>query len=189
MIAYIGGMLLTNLWLALRHPGLARERLIIPRSSEKWDLRLIGFINVLLLAVALPLSGLDHRLGWSPPFSVTVSIAALIVFAAMFVIMGWSMMANDFFSSAIRLQGDRGQTVATGGPYRFLRHPGYMAMILQFLSIPFVLGSLWALIPALSIAVLYVYRTNREDTFLLEKLPGYSDYARRVRYRLLPGIW
>jgi protein-S-isoprenylcysteine O-methyltransferase Ste14 len=189
LILYLGGMLFINLWLAARHPGLARERLIIPRASEKWDLRLIGFVNFLLLAILFPLSGWDHRYGWSPAIPLSASITALLLFAAMFGFMAWSMSVNGFFSSAVRLQSDRGQSVATEGPYRRLRHPGYLAMILQFLAIPVTLGSLWALIPAFAIGAVYVYRTLLEDKFLLEKLPGYAEYADRVRFRLIPGVW
>ncbi|MGB7538327.1 MAG: isoprenylcysteine carboxylmethyltransferase family protein [Anaerolineales bacterium] len=189
MIAYLGGMLLTNLWLAARHPGLARERLIIPRSSEKWDLRLIGIVNFLLLAAMLPLSGWDHRYGWSPAVPTAVSIGALLLFLAMFGFMAWSMSANEFFSSTVRLQSDRGHAVSDKGPYRRLRHPGYLAMILQFLAIPVILGSMWALIPALSVGAVYLYRTDREDKFLREHLPGYAEYANRVRFRLIPGVW
>jgi protein-S-isoprenylcysteine O-methyltransferase Ste14 len=186
---YIVGLLSMNLWLIARHPGLAQERLIIPRSSERWDIRLIQIANVLLLGILLPLSGLDHRFGWSPSITSGVSLFMLFLFAALFVFMGWSMSVNDYFSSAIRLQIDRGQTVATQGPYRRIRHPGYLAMILQCLTIPFILGSLWALFPAAAVGILYLYRTDREDKFLQEKLPGYAEYIRRVPYRLIPGIW
>jgi protein-S-isoprenylcysteine O-methyltransferase Ste14 len=189
MAAYVGGMLWINLWLVARHPALARERLIIPRSSEKWDLRLVGIVNFLLLAFVLPVSGWDHRFGISPALPRTLSVGALVLFASMFGAMAWAMSDNGFFSSAIRLQTERGQTVATGGPYRFLRHPGYLAMIVQFLAIPLSLGSLWAMVPAAAIAALYVYRTKREDGWLIQKLPGYAEYARRVPSRLIPGIW
>jgi protein-S-isoprenylcysteine O-methyltransferase Ste14 len=189
MSVYVGGMFLTNLWLIAYHPGLARERLIIPRSSERWDLQLLRITNVLLLGVMFPLSGLDHRFEWSPPIPSVISLLALLLFAIMFLFMGWSMSVNDYFSSAIRLQSNRGQTVATGGPYRVLRHPGYLAMIIQFLAIPVVLGSVWSMIPALAIGAVYVYRTIREDELLLGSLPEYAEYVRRVRSRLIPGIW
>jgi protein-S-isoprenylcysteine O-methyltransferase Ste14 len=189
LAAYVGGMLLTNLWLVARHPGLARERLIIPRSSERWDLRIIQITNVLLLAVMLPLAGVDHRLGVSPAVPAAVSLCALFLFAAMFLFMAWAMSVNDYFSSAVRLQTDRGQTVVRRGPYRAVRHPGYVAMIIQFLAIPVVLGSLWALIPAAAAAAVYVYRTRREDDLLMHALAGYAEYSRQVPYRLIPGIW
>jgi protein-S-isoprenylcysteine O-methyltransferase Ste14 len=189
LAAYITGMLLTNLWLVMRHPGLARERLIIPRSSERWDLRLIQVTNFTLLGITLPLSGLDHRFTWSPAVPLAVSLIALLLFAGTFLFMDWAMSVNDFFSSAVRLQNDRGQAVATGGPYRIVRHPGYLAMIIQFLTIPFVLGSVLSLIPVIAIVIAYAYRTDREDRLLHGKLPGYADYANRVRFRLIPGIW
>jgi protein-S-isoprenylcysteine O-methyltransferase Ste14 len=189
LAVYDGGMLLTNLWLTAHHPGLARERLIVPRSSERWDLRIIQITNVLLLAVMLPLAGLDHRLGASPALPASVTFSALILFAAMFLCMAWAMSVNEYFSAAVRLQADRGQTVACRGPYRAVRHPGYVAMIVQFLAIPVALGSLWALIPAAAIAAAYVYRTRREDDFLMRALPEYKEYASGVPYRLIPGIW
>jgi protein-S-isoprenylcysteine O-methyltransferase Ste14 len=189
LVVYLGGLLSINLWLIARHTGLARERLILSRTTEKWDLALIQIGNILLLAILLPLCGMDHRLGLSPPFPACLSITALIVFAAMFPAICWAMSANDYFSAVVRLQCDRGHAVADRGPYRVLRHPGYVMMILQFLAPPLVLGSAWGMVPALAIAVLYVYRTAREDRFLLERLPGYAEYARRVRWRLLPGIW
>jgi protein-S-isoprenylcysteine O-methyltransferase Ste14 len=189
ILVYAGGVYLTDVWLIVRHPGLARERLIIPRTAERWDLRIISVVNFLLIGVALPLAGLDRRFAWSPPLPAAVPAAGLILLAAMFVFTAWAMAANGFFSSAIRLQNDRGQTVAAGGPYRFLRHPGYLGMILQFLSIPFGLGTLTTCIPVLVIAGMYVYRTRQEDDFLRKELPGYAEYAGRVRYRLLPGIW
>ena len=79
--------------------------------------------------------------------------------------------------------------MATEGPYRYIRHPGYVAIIMQFLVVPIALGSLFAYLPALFAACLYVVRTALEDRTLMAELPGYSDYARKVRYRLLPGVW
>ncbi len=186
---YVGGMFITNVWLTLRHPGLAKERMMIPPPTVKWDSTITQLTNIILLLVMLPLSGLDYRLHWSPPLPAGISLAALGILIAGFLFTGWAMSANDFFSSAVRVQSDRGQTVATGGPYRIIRHPGYLAMIMQFLSVPVLLGSLWALIPATVSIGLYILRTKFEDDLLQEKLPGYAEYKRRVRCRLIPGIW
>lgn len=188
IIVFVGGMLATNLWLIWRHPALARERLVIPPSTVKWDLPITQAANVILLIVMLPLSGLDRRFQWSTVPS-GISLAALGILIAGFLFTGWAMSANDFFSSAVRVQSDRGQTVAAGGPYRIIRHPGYLAMISQFLSVPVLLGSLWALIPAAVSIGLYILRTKLEDDLLQEKLPGYAEYQRRVPCRLIPGIW
>ena len=89
----------------------------------------------------------------------------------------------------VRLQKERGQTVISDGPYRFVRHPGYVGGIVANICGPLALGSLWALIPGLLVAILTVYRTAREDKLLHDELAGYSAYAQRVRYRLLPGVW
>jgi protein-S-isoprenylcysteine O-methyltransferase Ste14 len=99
------------------------------------------------------------------------------------------MACNAFFSEGVRIQTERGHTVATAGPYRIVRHPGYVGAIVAELGTPCLLGSPWAFIPAVGSAVLYVLRTHLEDRTLLAELPGYDDYAQRTRYRLLPGVW
>ena len=99
------------------------------------------------------------------------------------------MLTNAYFSTAVRIQTDRGQTVCRSGPYRFVRHPGYVGAILQSLGIPFLLGSWWALIPGLAAVVFIVIRTALEDRTLQYELVGYWDYAQEVRFRLVPGIW
>ena len=99
------------------------------------------------------------------------------------------MAANAFFSTMVRIQHDRGHAVATGGPYRFVRHPGYVGAMLFTVAVPVMLGSWWALIPAGLAVPLYVLRTVLEDRTLHEELPGYAEYAQGTRYRLLPGVW
>jgi protein-S-isoprenylcysteine O-methyltransferase Ste14 len=99
------------------------------------------------------------------------------------------MVSNPFFSTVVRIQTDRGHTVATGGPYRFVRHPGYAGALALTLATPFLLGSWPALIPSVALVAILVVRTILEDRTLRRELPGYTEYAGRVRYRLLPGIW
>jgi protein-S-isoprenylcysteine O-methyltransferase Ste14 len=96
---------------------------------------------------------------------------------------------NKFFEPFVRIQTDRGHRVIDTGPYALVRHPGYVFGYLSFLGIPLALGSLWALIPAILTGSLLVLRTIWEDQMLREELPGYKEYAQRVRYRLVPGIW
>ena len=97
--------------------------------------------------------------------------------------------SNKFFSSAVRIQKDRGHTVISTGPYRFVRHPGYVGLCVFTLAEPLALGSWWAFIPGGLATILVIVRTVLEGRTLQAELPGYKEYAARVRYRLLPGVW
>jgi protein-S-isoprenylcysteine O-methyltransferase Ste14 len=101
----------------------------------------------------------------------------------------WAMLENRFFSGYVRIQTDRGHMVVSNGPYRSIRHPGYLGGIVTWLAAPLALGSLWALIPAGAVVVAYVIRTALEDRTLQAELDGYKEYARQTRYRLVPGVW
>ena len=114
---------------------------------------------------------------------------ALAAAALSMALVTWSMASNRFFSSYVRIQKDRGHVVASGGPYRYVRHPGYVGMLGFGLATPLILGSVWALIPAGLTLVVVVVRTALEDRTLQRELEGYQAYAQRVRYRLVPGLW
>jgi len=101
----------------------------------------------------------------------------------------YALIENAYFSGVVRIQADRGQHVVSSGPYRWLRHPGYAGTLLAYLATPFLLDSAWALLPALFLAAVLILRTRLEDQTLQAELDGYRDYAQRVRYRLLPGVW
>ena len=101
----------------------------------------------------------------------------------------WALVSNAFFATTVRIQDERGHTVVSDGPYQYVRHPGYAGWGLSWVVTPLMLGSLWALIPAGLGAIALVVRTALEDRMLKEELDGYQDYAQRVRYRLLPGVW
>jgi protein-S-isoprenylcysteine O-methyltransferase Ste14 len=101
----------------------------------------------------------------------------------------WAMASNNFFSTVVRIQNDRNHAVATTGPYKIVRHPGYVGFILQTAATPLILGTIWGLIPAGIVCVLFVIRTAFEDTALQEELIGYHDYTKKTRYRLIPGVW
>ena len=101
----------------------------------------------------------------------------------------WAMWTNDFFSSRVRIQTDRGQYVVTNGPYRFVRHPGYVGAIIFLPASALLLGSIYALIPVAIDIFLLIIRTYLEDLTLQKELPGYTDYVKKVRFRLIPCIW
>jgi protein-S-isoprenylcysteine O-methyltransferase Ste14 len=159
------------------------------KLTKTWDKAVSGFI-ALDMYVLLPLvAGLDVRFGWTPELSVGWHVVGAVVFAAGLELTSWAMLANAYFSTAARIQSERGQTVCRTGPYRFVRHPGYVGFAFQALGVPILLGSLWALLPALAGIVAIAIRTSLEDRMLQAELPGYPEYARDVRYRLVPGIW
>jgi protein-S-isoprenylcysteine O-methyltransferase Ste14 len=141
-----------------------------------------------MLAV-LVICGLDERFGWSPPLSLAVHVLGAAGFVLGQLLFTWAMASNVFFSTMVRLQAERGQAVASSGPYRYVRHPGYVGYTVAALGNALLLGSLWGLVPAAVVGVGMVVRTALEDRTLQEQLEGYKEYAQRVRYRLVPGIW
>jgi protein-S-isoprenylcysteine O-methyltransferase Ste14 len=144
------------------------------------------------LSVGFPLvivAGLDHRFGWSAVFPLWLIVLGIFLIALGYAFSLWALVENRFFSGVVRIQTDRGHVVCDSGPYRIVRHPGYAGNILPLLGIVLALSSLWTLIPAAVALVIAVIRTALEDRTLQEELPGYKEYARRVRYRLFPGIY
>ena len=174
-----------------KNPELIAERARFTSSEgiKSWDKLL-----VLIIGIAGPLAvyigaGLDERNAWSPEISLAPQIVATVLFVLGAALGTWAMLANPFFSSVVRIQGDRGQTVVTSGPYRMVRHPSYSGAILSWLVTPVMLGTLWAFVPVILIIVVIIVRTALEDRMLQAELPDYRDYAQRTRYRLLPGVW
>jgi protein-S-isoprenylcysteine O-methyltransferase Ste14 len=167
---------------------LIEERGKSKENVKKWD-KVIMILNIFPALGILVVAGLDYRFSWSTAISEWLNISALIVMILGHAFFSWSMMSNHFFSTAVRLQFDRSHQVATSGPYKYIRHPGYVGFIILNLATPFILGSLWALIPAAILTILFLIRTHLEDKTLRNELEGYKEYALKVRYRLIPGIW
>ncbi len=183
---YIASSLVT--WLLVRDPALIAEREQRHANEKGWDVRFVRLYGLLMLAVTV-VAGLDRRFGWTPPLPVWVHLAGVIGVMLTAVLGIWAMRVNTFFSSFVRIQSERDHHVIDDGPYRFVRHPGNLTMIVWVLAQPLLLGTLWALVPAVLATVVVVVRTQREDATLAAELRGYSEYAARVRFRLLPGIW
>jgi protein-S-isoprenylcysteine O-methyltransferase Ste14 len=167
---------------------LISERGRKKENVEKWDKIITGIIIIPWFTLYI-IAGLDIRFGWSTEFALWIHITALITFILGNALVSWAMIANNYFSTSVRIQYDRGHTVSSGGPYRYIRHPGYIGMIIYLLSTPIILGSFWALIPAIMTVILFIIRTSFEDNTLKNKLEGYKEYAERVKYRLISGIW
>lgn len=169
-----------------RHPGLLREQV---RPAGGTD-RLTPALGGLCIAAHWYLAGLDAgRYGWSAPIPAPVQWTALVAMAVCWGVVTWAVSVNPFFSSVVRIQSERGHYTVAAGPYRLVRHPGNLGTGAAFLLSGLALGSLWSIVPAAAFALLYVHRTAVEDRSLCAQLPGYSDYSRLVRYRLMPGVW
>jgi protein-S-isoprenylcysteine O-methyltransferase Ste14 len=187
-------MALTGLWVAgtavvliAIHPDLIAERLGPRPGTRRWDVVILSVIG-LLMAVRCVLAGLDERYGWSS-VSLPLWMVAVAVAAGGYGLIVWATWANAFFAQTARVQAERGQTVATSGPYRLVRHPGYLGALLAELALPLVLDSWWALLAGVAGALALAARTALEDRMLLAELDGYVAYARRVSRRLVPGLW
>jgi protein-S-isoprenylcysteine O-methyltransferase Ste14 len=171
-----------------RFPDLAAERLKPPQGAKKWDVAVNSGVR-LSQAARYVVAGFDQRYGWTGGFPLGVQIAGLIVSFLGYGIVPWAVANNRFFSQIVRIQTDRGHAVAEGGPYRFVRHPSYLGMILFDLAVPVMLASWGAVLISLGTVSLIVLRTALEDRLLQTRLAGYAEYARKVKYRLVPGIW
>jgi len=175
-------------WWKKNAPDLLKERMTRHKEAKSWD-RIIMLAYTLILIIALAIPGFDAvRFRWS---SVPL-LGKVLGFLGYVPSMGlalWAMKENAFLSDVVRIQQERGHAVCRTGPYRFVRHPMYLGVIVVFLCFPLSLGSLYAYIPVALIVLLFILRAALEDRTLRKELPGYEDYARTVRFRLLPGVW
>ncbi|WP_273565683.1 methyltransferase family protein [Maribacter halichondriae] len=174
-----------------RHPGLMAERGNFGKNQnvKPWDKVLAPLMAISLSFPLFIVAGLDHHFGWSPEFPIWLNILGFILIKFGYAFASWAIIENRFFSSVTRIQKERGHVVCDSGPYRIVRHPGYAGNILALPGIVLALGSIWTIIPVIAALIIAVIRTVLEDKTLQEELLGYRDYVRRVRYRLIPGVF
>ena len=180
-----------RMWAERRHPGLLAERQDVEnfQNAKAWDKVLAPLMAVSIGYPMVVVAGLDHRLEWSSEFPLWLIVLGFLLISLGYAFAAWALAENRFFSSVVRIQTDRGHAVCDSGPYRFVRHPGYAGNIVALFGIVLALSSVWTLIPATAASIIAVIRTVLEDQTLHDELPGYRDYARRVRYRLIPWIY
>jgi len=185
----VGSVVVWQLTVGRKYPDLARERLH-PGPGAKDSLARDLAIALPLLLAHYGIAALDAaRFHWSDRVPVPARVAGLLGVTLSSAALIWATWVNPFFSSVVRIQRERGHRLVTNGPYRFVRHPGYTAAIVYSLCTSLVLGSWLSLLPLLGWFAFLLQRTKLEDRVLTEELEGYPEYARRVRYRLLPGLW
>ena len=187
VVAGVGG----RIWAERRHPGMMAERQNIEhmQNAKSWDKVLAPLMAVSVVFPMVIVAGLDHRYHWSPALPPGLIVTGFVLITLGYAFATWALTENRFFSSVVRIQTERGHVVCDTGPYRYVRHPGYAGNILPLFGIVLALNSYWSLIPAALALIITVIRTVLEDRTLLDELPGYRDYARRVRYRLIPWIY
>lgn len=190
--AYLGlltlGQTVTAVILKRKDPELLSRRGTVGDGTKSWDRAVLGVFALTYMATVL-VAALDVGRGWAPlPLAAWGLGSALYVLGTALVV--WAMTVNTHFEKTVRIQLDRGHEVCDRGPYGWVRHPGYVGAALGFpLATPLLLGSGWAFVPAVASVLTLVLRTAMEDRTLQQELPGYSEFAARTRYRLVPGIW
>jgi protein-S-isoprenylcysteine O-methyltransferase Ste14 len=170
------------------HREVIEERSKGAKGGKRWDYWLTQLMIIPSLGL-LVLAGLDQRWNWTPPLSIWVRLFGGLLFIAGYALVLWAMYANKFFSQVVRIQTERGHVAVTDGPYRIVRHPGYLGMTTSMLGAVFMLDSLFGLACLILYLLLIILRTRREDQTLQAELPGYPEYAARTRSRLIPGLW
>lgn len=168
---------------------LAGERSKSGVGTKSWDKRIIGFSAITLILTYI-VAGMDSgRYHWSIGFHWSIYALGIVLLLCGEVFFFVAQRQNKFFSSLMRIQSDRGHVVCDTGPYKIVRHPAYLGMIITGIGIPLILGSLWSMIPSFVSISLTVIRTRLEDKTLIKELDGYLDYTHKTPYRLIPGIW
>jgi len=171
------------------NPAMLAERAHLHADTKKWDVALLGMMG-LFMVVEYVIASLDVRWAWSPqlPFVLQI-IGFVLAVLGHDILLVWAKVSNAFFVATVRIQTDRQQYVTSRSPYQFVRHPGYLGAVLLHIGTPFMLNSLWAIIPAIMTILVLILRTIVEDKMLQTELHGYAEYAERVRYQLVPGLF
>ena len=182
IILILMGTLLT------KNTELVEERLNPKEGMKGWD-KFYFAVTTPLYVIALVIGGLDARFGWTTDLPLTIYWASVLLYLLGQAIFLWARYTNNYFSSVVRIQTDRGQTVCKQGPYHYVRHHGYVGGFLFTITLGLLLGSWWASIPQVIAALMIIWRTAREDKTLQAELPGYAEFTQETKYRLVPGIW
>jgi len=168
---------------------LIKERLKPGVGMKRWD-RVYYWVSTPIYFLMIGISILDaSRFHWEPIVSLIFILLAIVFYSVGQIIIIWAKKANKFFSSVVRIQSDRKHTVCSNGPYRFIRHPGYLGGLIYTIATPLLLGSFWGLILVIFTVIPLFIRTYLEDKTLKKELAGYIEYSKKVKYRIIPFLW
>ena len=184
---YVAAVAVGGSWLVRHHPAVINERGRKDETTKRFDRVLAPFMLIAGLAQYV-VAGLDARFGWTD-VPLALQVLGGVGFLASMAGIFWAMANNPFLATTVRIRADGSHRVATTGPYRFVRHPMYAVNVWFLWVSGFVLDSWWTLLCSVIGAALFVVRTALEDRALRDGLDGYREYAGRVRYRLVPGVW
>lgn len=180
---------LMNFWAIRNDEELMSERSQPGEGAKPWD-KLILSMSAITYLGSIITAGLDSgRFQWSPVFHwslYAIGVFLLVIGQVIFLI---ARNENRFFSSVVRIQVERNHTVCETGIYKTIRHPGYLGMMISMTGVPLITGSLWSIIPVTGSIALLIIRTCMEDESLKKELPGYTDYVKKTKYKLIPGLW
>jgi protein-S-isoprenylcysteine O-methyltransferase Ste14 len=183
--------LATTIYLAIYDPALLaeRSRFRFAEDQKRWDRYVLIMIYVLMFAwfIIMPLDA--KRFGWSPSFPAWLKVLGGLLLIPSLYLIFQSTAENTFASTMVRIQKERKQVVISTGVYGFVRHPMYLGAVLMMFGAPLLLGSIWGLVIAGMGLLVLLLRIVSEENMLMNELEGYSEYMKRVRYRLIPSIW
>ena len=186
---YAVGGLIIGVILKTKAPKLLNDRGKQQEETKQFDKYILPTYFLFAIIIIPLIAGIDKRLHLSDPMPFYYLYAAIILYIVSTIFSIWAMLHNPFFEGTIRIQKDKNHNVIKTGPYKIVRHPGYLGMLSGSIALPLALGSMLALIPLIIMILLIVVRTYYEDTTLQKELNGYSEYCNEVKYRLLPFIW
>lgn len=178
-----------NVFSIRQNSDLVNERSKLGEGVKSWDKLLLG-LSAIIYLLMIVIAGLDSgRFLWTSRFNWIISLSGVVMILIGQIIFLTARNQNNFFSSVVRIQKERGHIVCDKGLYKIIRHPGYLGMILSLLSIPLITTSFWSIIPTLIAIILLVIRTSLEDKTLRNELEGYVEYSTKTQYKLIPLIW
>jgi protein-S-isoprenylcysteine O-methyltransferase Ste14 len=186
---FFGFFLGIDVWLSRRNPGMLRERMRLGTSDQQgWDRMLFPLLQVLLFMWLILMSLDAARFHWSR-VPIWLHVVGGVVLSCSFYPLFLTFQENSYLSPVVRIQEERGQSVISTGPYRYVRHPMYSGIIIFIMGTPLLLGSWYGILFGIFPVIILARRAVLEERTLRKGLPGYSAYMANIKYRLIPYVW